>query len=92
MPVRRFRLLAPLPVILWTLGLVVEAQQPGKPPRIGWLTSSVVHTSNVDAFRKGMRAPLAIRRSPSRSGPRPDRRIDSRPWQTSFSPSASRPS
>ena len=56
MPVRRFRLLAPLPVILWTLGLVVEAQQPGKPPRIGWLTSSVVHTSNVDAFRKGMRA------------------------------------
>jgi hypothetical protein len=28
----------------------------GKPPRIGWLTSSVVHPNNVEAFRDGMRA------------------------------------
>ena len=33
-----------------------ETQQPGKLPRIGWLTSSVVHTRNVDTFREGMRA------------------------------------
>lgn len=31
-------------------------QAPAKPPRIGWLTSSVVHTRNVDAFREEMRA------------------------------------
>jgi len=37
--------------------LAAEAQQrAGKPPRIGWLTSSVVHANNVDAFREGMRA------------------------------------
>jgi len=30
--------------------------QAGKPPRIGWLTDSVVHQQNVDAFREGMRA------------------------------------
>ena len=37
--------------------LLVEAQQQaGKPPRIGWLTSSVIHRGNVDAFREGMRA------------------------------------
>jgi putative ABC transport system substrate-binding protein len=29
-------------------------QAPAKPPRIGWLTSSVVHTRNVDAFRQEM--------------------------------------
>ena len=34
--------------------LTGEAQQGGA-PRIGWLTSSVVHTRNVDAFRRGMR-------------------------------------
>jgi len=28
----------------------------GQPPRIGWLTDSVVHPQNVDAFRAGMRA------------------------------------
>jgi putative ABC transport system substrate-binding protein len=32
------------------------AQSPAGPPRIGWLTSSVVHTANVEAFRQGMRA------------------------------------
>jgi len=39
------------------LPLPAEAQhQTGKLPRIGWLTSSVVHPRNVDAFREGMRA------------------------------------
>jgi ABC-type uncharacterized transport system substrate-binding protein len=33
-----------------------EAQQAGKIPTIGWLTSSVVHAPNVEAFRDGMRA------------------------------------
>jgi ABC-type uncharacterized transport system substrate-binding protein len=33
--------------------LASEAQQV---PRIGWLTNSVVHTANVEAFREGMRA------------------------------------
>jgi putative tryptophan/tyrosine transport system substrate-binding protein len=32
------------------------AQQGGKPPRVGWLTSSVIHKANVDAFREGMRS------------------------------------
>ena len=36
--------------------VAAEGQETGKPPRIGWLTSSVVHTRNVDAFREGMRA------------------------------------
>ena len=35
--------------------LAVEAQEAKKVPRIGWLTSSVVHTQNVEAFREGMR-------------------------------------
>ena len=34
--------------------LAAEAQQ--AIPRIGWLTSSVIHTPNVEAFRNGMRA------------------------------------
>jgi len=33
-----------------------EAQQAGGSPRIGWLTSSVVHAPNVEAFRAGMRS------------------------------------
>jgi hypothetical protein len=36
--------------------LVGVAPEAGKPARIGWLTSSVVHTRNVEAFRDGMRA------------------------------------
>jgi ABC-type uncharacterized transport system substrate-binding protein len=36
--------------------LAVQAQQAGKIPRIGWLTNSVIHTANVEAFREGMRA------------------------------------
>jgi len=31
-------------------------QAPAKPPRIGWLTSSVLHTRNVEAFRQEMQA------------------------------------
>jgi putative ABC transport system substrate-binding protein len=36
--------------------LAAEAQQADRTPRIGWLTSSVVHAPNVEAFRAGMRA------------------------------------
>ena len=36
--------------------LGAEAQQSDRAPHIGWLTSSVVHTRNVDAFRQGLRA------------------------------------
>ncbi len=36
--------------------LAAGAQQTGKAPRIGWLTSSIVHTPNVDALRQGLRA------------------------------------
>ena len=36
--------------------LAAESQPETKLPRIGWLTSSVVHTRNVDAFRQGMQA------------------------------------
>src|SRR5215831_4883605 len=37
--------------------VAVEAQQQARtPPRIGWLTSSVVHQNNVEAFRDAMRA------------------------------------
>jgi len=32
----------------------VLGQAPAKPPRIGWLTSSVLHTRNVEAFRREM--------------------------------------
>jgi putative tryptophan/tyrosine transport system substrate-binding protein len=38
------------------LATFVDGQEGGRRPRIGWLTSSVVHTHNVDAFRDGMRA------------------------------------
>ena len=31
-------------------------QGPAKPPRIGWLTSSVLHARNVEAFPQEMRA------------------------------------
>lgn len=36
--------------------LAAEAQPAGRTPRIGWLTNSVVHAPNVEAFREGMRA------------------------------------
>jgi putative ABC transport system substrate-binding protein len=47
-------------LLTWLAGAVAapfaaEAQPAGKIPRIGWLTSSVVHTPNVEAFREGMR-------------------------------------
>ena len=35
--------------------LAAQAQK-AETPRVGWLTSSVVHTRNVDAFRQGMSA------------------------------------
>ena len=35
---------------------LAASAQKAATPRIGWLTSSVVHTQNVDAFRQGMRA------------------------------------
>jgi putative ABC transport system substrate-binding protein len=41
---------------LLAVPLDAEAQPSNKAPRIGWLTSSVVHTRNVDAFRQGLRA------------------------------------
>jgi putative tryptophan/tyrosine transport system substrate-binding protein len=39
---------------LLTARRAAEALQPRK-PRIGWLTSSIVHQRNVNAFREGMR-------------------------------------
>ena len=36
--------------------LAAEAQPAGKVYRVGWLTSSVLHTANVEAFRQGMHA------------------------------------
>jgi putative ABC transport system substrate-binding protein len=38
------------------LPLGAEAHQSDKAPHIGWLTSSVVHTRNVEAFRQGLRS------------------------------------
>ena len=38
------------------LPLGAEAQQSDRAPHIGWLTSSVVHTRNVEAFRQGLRS------------------------------------
>jgi putative ABC transport system substrate-binding protein len=35
--------------------LTVDAQQAGKAPRVGWLTSSVIHEPNLRAFKDGMR-------------------------------------
>src|SRR4030095_9338829 len=44
-------------VAVLLLSFAAGAQTPtGGPPRIGWLTSSVVHPHNVEAFREGMRA------------------------------------
>ena len=38
------------------VAVLAGAQETTRPARIGWLTSSVVHTQNVEAFREGMRA------------------------------------
>ena len=49
--------LASTGAVLLAAPLAAEAQQQArKPPRIGWLTSSVIHANNVEAFREGMRA------------------------------------
>jgi putative ABC transport system substrate-binding protein len=45
-----------LALVLVVVPLAVEAQPAGKIPRIGWLTSSVIHEANVNAFQEGMRA------------------------------------
>jgi putative ABC transport system substrate-binding protein len=51
---RRF-LLSTLAGVL--IGPRAAVGQPGaKVPRVGWLTNSLVHTPNVEAFRAGMRA------------------------------------
>jgi ABC-type uncharacterized transport system substrate-binding protein len=50
---RRFLRLALATVV--AAPLASEAQQTAR-PLVGWLTSSVVHTANVEAFRNGMRA------------------------------------
>jgi putative ABC transport system substrate-binding protein len=51
---RRFLLTSLVGVVV--APLVAEAQQPGRIPKIGWLTSSHLHSPNVEAFREGMRA------------------------------------
>jgi putative ABC transport system substrate-binding protein len=56
-PLERRTFMALVSGSLLAAPLAAEAQQrAGKPPRIGWLTSSIVHANNVDAFREGMRA------------------------------------
>jgi len=56
-PVERRTFMAMIAGTLLAAPLATEAQQQAQtPPRIGWLTSSVVHTNNVEAFRAGMRA------------------------------------
>jgi ABC-type uncharacterized transport system substrate-binding protein len=49
---RRFLLVGLVTTV--AVPLASKAQQPAR-PRVGWLTSSVVHTPNVDAFRHAMR-------------------------------------
>jgi len=52
----RLRVIAAGLLLALTAPLAAEAQPAGRSPRIGWLTSSVVHAPNVDAFREGMRS------------------------------------
>src|SRR5262245_46597334 len=44
-----------LALIFLGVPLVAEPQPGGGVPRIGWLTGSVIHEPNVNAFREGMR-------------------------------------
>jgi ABC-type uncharacterized transport system substrate-binding protein len=44
-----------LALIFLAAPLMARAQPGGKVPRLGWLTSSVIHEANVNAFREGMR-------------------------------------
>jgi putative ABC transport system substrate-binding protein len=46
--------LAALGAVLALRPVGVLGQATAKPPRIGWLTSSVLHTRNVEAFRREM--------------------------------------
>jgi ABC-type uncharacterized transport system substrate-binding protein len=43
-----------LGLALLTAPLAAQAQKSEK-PRVGWLTSSIIHSRNIDAFRQGMR-------------------------------------
>jgi len=52
----RLTALAAIGLVFLTVPLAADAQQAGNVARIGWLTSSVVHTANVEAFRQGMHA------------------------------------
>jgi putative ABC transport system substrate-binding protein len=49
-------LLRMIVVGLLATAATAEAQPPPRAPRVGWLTSSVVHESNLKAFQEGMRA------------------------------------
>ncbi|MGH7773122.1 MAG: hypothetical protein ACREQA_12925 [Candidatus Binatia bacterium] len=40
---------------LLALSFPVQAQQPTKVPRIGWLTASTLSAARVEAFRQGLR-------------------------------------
>jgi putative ABC transport system substrate-binding protein len=51
----RRRFLRTVTASLLAAPLGAEAQQAAGRPRIGWLTSSVIHEANVHAFRDGMR-------------------------------------
>ncbi|MEX2221143.1 MAG: ABC transporter substrate-binding protein [Candidatus Rokuibacteriota bacterium] len=55
-PLHRRALLAALGGAFALRPVAALAQAPAKVPRIGWLTSSVVHTPNVGAFLREMRA------------------------------------
>jgi putative ABC transport system substrate-binding protein len=43
-------------ILTLAMPFAAHAQPAGRIPRVGWLTSSVVHDPNVEAFREGMRA------------------------------------
>jgi hypothetical protein len=49
-----------------------EGQQAARVPKIGWLTSSLVHAPNVEAFREGMRSLGYPRKTRPTGGPRED--------------------
>jgi len=53
---RRRAFLATLGAAFAFRPIAALGQAPAKPPRIGWLTSSIVHTRNVEAFRREMQA------------------------------------
>jgi ABC-type uncharacterized transport system substrate-binding protein len=42
-------------VVLFVLGVIAEAQQPAKVPRIGYLTAGSLISARIEAFRQGLR-------------------------------------